>query len=374
MASERRLTPDRALDSYAGSRQARQDGPSDARAPWQPYAHSDQQQQHRSYAHTSQDRRPRDDGFFAARRQQRESSSLTIWPDSPPRPAPESSVGQREPSGSSRKDRHRSSRRDHGSSSRRRHHDSQDESEGRYAEDKDRSDRKRHRDSRKHSSSRRHQASRDDSRDREPKRMRPDDDPMSASDSDSPSPGDAVSKHIQHAVDEDDLWVEKGPPSSSKVRAASPAADFASRGNSVAAAVVRSEIAQAAEESDEEVGPMPEGFTKGTKLNPKAYGLALRPGEGAAMAAYAAEGARIPRRGEVGIGQEEINRFESVGYVMSGNRHKKMNAVRLRKENQVITAEEKRGMLKLQAEEKAKREQQIVSSFRELVDTRLKKA
>jgi hypothetical protein len=39
--------------------------------------------------------------------------------------------------------------------------------------------------------------------------------------------------------------------------------------------------------------------------------------------------------------------------------------VRLRKENQVITAEEKRGILKMQAEEKAKRESQIVASFRE---------
>lgn len=42
-----------------------------------------------------------------------------------------------------------------------------------------------------------------------------------------------------------------------------------------------------------------------------------------------------------------------------------MNAVRIRKENQVISAEEKRGILKMQAEEKAKREGQIVSSFRE---------
>jgi hypothetical protein len=42
-----------------------------------------------------------------------------------------------------------------------------------------------------------------------------------------------------------------------------------------------------------------------------------------------------------------------------------MNAVRIRKENQVISAEEKRGILKMQAEEKAKREGQIISSFRE---------
>lgn len=38
-----------------------------------------------------------------------------------------------------------------------------------------------------------------------------------------------------------------------------------------------------------------------------------------------------------------IEKFEDAGYVMSGSRHRRMNAVRVRKENQVITAEEKRG-------------------------------
>ncbi len=53
------------------------------------------------------------------------------------------------------------------------------------------------------------------------------------------------------------------------------------------------------------------------------------------MAAYVAEGKRIPRRGEVGLQAEEIEKFESLGYVMSGSRHSRMNAVRVRKENQV---------------------------------------
>jgi hypothetical protein len=39
--------------------------------------------------------------------------------------------------------------------------------------------------------------------------------------------------------------------------------------------------------------------------------------------------------------------------------------VQIRKENQVITAEEKRAFLKTQQEEKAKREAEIVASFRE---------
>lgn len=53
------------------------------------------------------------------------------------------------------------------------------------------------------------------------------------------------------------------------------------------------------------------------------------------MAAFAKAGERIPRRGEIGMTAEEIEMFESTGYVMSGNRHARMNAIRMRKENQV---------------------------------------
>ena len=55
------------------------------------------------------------------------------------------------------------------------------------------------------------------------------------------------------------------------------------------------------------------------------------------MAAFAKSGARIPRRGEIGMSDEEIKMYETVGYVMSGSRHSRMNAVRMRKENQVCT-------------------------------------
>lgn len=50
------------------------------------------------------------------------------------------------------------------------------------------------------------------------------------------------------------------------------------------------------------------------------YGKALLPGEGAAMAAYIADGKRIPRRGEIGLTSGEIEEYEDVGYVMSGSR------------------------------------------------------
>lgn len=38
------------------------------------------------------------------------------------------------------------------------------------------------------------------------------------------------------------------------------------------------------------------------------------------MAAYVADGKRIPRRGEIGLTCDEIDSFENVGYVMSGSR------------------------------------------------------
>lgn len=50
-----------------------------------------------------------------------------------------------------------------------------------------------------------------------------------------------------------------------------------------------------------------------------------------------------------------------------------MNAVRMRKENQVISAEEKRGILKLQREERERREAILREEFKELVQDNLKK-
>lgn len=92
------------------------------------------------------------------------------------------------------------------------------------------------------------------------------------------------------------------------------------------------------------------------------------------MAAFLQEdpSVRIPRRGEIGLTSDEIANFESVGYVMSGSRHKRMNAVRIRKENQVISAEERRGILKLQKEERQRRETILREEFQELVSEKLK--
>lgn len=128
---------------------------------------------------------------------------------------------------------------------------------------------------------------------------------------------------------------------------------------------------------DEEVGPQPMFKTNSSKrIDERSYGGALLRGEGSAMAAFLQDGteSRIPRRGEIGLTPDEIAMYEDVGYVMSGSRHRRMNAVRMRKENQVISAEEKRGILKLQKEERERREAILREEFSELVNERLKGA
>ncbi len=118
------------------------------------------------------------------------------------------------------------------------------------------------------------------------------------------------------------------------------------------------------EDNDETVGPLPKSSIQ---LNTRDYGRALLPGEGAAMAAFIAEGKRIPRRGEIGLTSEEIDSFESVGFVMSGSRHRRMEAVRLRKENQIYSADEKRALAMFNKEERTKRESKILSQFKDMV-------
>ena len=43
-------------------------------------------------------------------------------------------------------------------------------------------------------------------------------------------------------------------------------------------------------------------------------------GEAAAIADYVEEGKRIPRRGEIGLTSDQIENYETQGYIMSGSR------------------------------------------------------
>lgn len=122
------------------------------------------------------------------------------------------------------------------------------------------------------------------------------------------------------------------------------------------------------------VGPEPVmSLQNGNAGDRMDFGGALLPGEGAAMANYVKAGKRIPRRGEIGLTSNEITCFEDEGYVMSGSRHRRMEAVRIRKENQVYSADEKRALAMFNYEERAKRETKILSDFRELVHTKINK-
>lgn len=89
------------------------------------------------------------------------------------------------------------------------------------------------------------------------------------------------------------------------------------------------------------------------------------------QAAYIADGKRIPRRGEIGLTCDEISNFEDVGYVMSGSRHRRMEAVRIRKENQIYSADEKRALAMFSKEERQKRENKILGQFKEMIHSKL---
>jgi len=127
------------------------------------------------------------------------------------------------------------------------------------------------------------------------------------------------------------------------------------------------------ESSEEEDGPAPMPSAEGTGGVGEAvsYGGALLPGEGAAIAQYVQKNMRIPRRGEVGWNGQEIEKLEKTGYVMSGSRHARMNAIRIRKENQVYSAEEKRALALIQYEEKQQAESKVMNDFRSMLEDRL---
>jgi len=132
------------------------------------------------------------------------------------------------------------------------------------------------------------------------------------------------------------------------------------------------------DEDDLEAGPMPMpepeemgAASKGSRgVN---YGGALLPGEGQAIAQFVQKNMRIPRRGEIGWSSTEVENLENMGYVMSGSRHKRMNAIRIRKENQVYSAEEKRALALITFEEKQQKENKLLTDFREMLQARLEK-
>ncbi|KAK4057010.1 hypothetical protein OIO90_001910 [Microbotryomycetes sp. JL221] len=314
--------------------------------------------------------------FFEARRKERDNSTVTIWAQSPRSP-------QRSPSPEGRK-----SSRKHKSSRRRRDHSPDDSS------DSDSDDDRRRRSSKKNKSSSSHRKKSSSHRDRDGDRHHSSKHRSSRHHSDDSESDRDDDRHRRHGSsskrdqsrdrnvdnDKEELARRRDDRRSSRGKSESREVESST-------AVVHKDVdrkhdddddddewvekpTEAALDDADEVGPLPVN-AQNAKMARGAYGGALLRGEGDAMAAYVQDGVRIPRRGEIGLASEQIERYEQAGYVMSGSRHRRMNAVRVRKENQVISAEEKRGILKLQAEEKAKRENEIVASFREMVSQKL---
>lgn len=127
-----------------------------------------------------------------------------------------------------------------------------------------------------------------------------------------------------------------------------------------------------ADDSEEEMGPAPLSQLRAEERRVR-YGGDLLPGEGAALASYVQQNLRIPRRGEIGWSGDAIDQLEGKGYVMSGSRHRRMNAVRIRKENQVYSAEERRALAAISLEERQARESRVVGDLRALLHQRLQK-
>ncbi|EDV30415.1 uncharacterized protein Dana_GF22949 [Drosophila ananassae] len=206
----------------------------------------------------------------------------------------------------------------------------------------------------------------------------------SSEDSSDDTTSSSSSSEDESETEEEDVWLEKtaeGIRKSKKKKSSNSKKDKKSKkkkkkrksereekAKKSSSSSSKSKIKNGAPHNDEDVGP---SLRTGGSLNQKDFGRALLPGEGAAMAAYIAEGKRIPRRGEIGLTSDEIANFESVGYVMSGSRHRRMEAVRIRKENQLYSADEKRALAMFSKEERQKRENKILSQFKDMIHSKL---
>lgn len=183
--------------------------------------------------------------------------------------------------------------------------------------------------------------------------------------SDSQSKGSSIKKKRRSESESEKSLSDAGPDS--ELELSLPIVEDAKEAEINAEVLELKEIIESrkklAADNDLPVGPMPLPKADGHI----SYGGALRPGEGDAIAQYVQQGKRIPRRGEVGLSADEIQKFENLGYVMSGSRHQRMNAIRIRKENQVYSAEDKRALAMFNYEEKAKRETKVMADLQRLV-------
>ncbi|KAF9050443.1 ras-induced vulval development antagonist-domain-containing protein [Panaeolus papilionaceus] len=318
--------------------------------------------------------------FMESRRLQREASVVDIWPPSPKEPARALSPARKKSSKRSKRRRSVSSDSDSSEEERRRK-EKKEKKRAKRKEKEERREKKKHRrsrsrardseddesdDDRRHRT--KHRRTRSPERERERDRNRDRDEEDDRRDHRhrhrTRSKSLSRSKSPEQTEGRMDIDRQDKPQHHPSVLASS-----ASKSRQVSSAPSQEDS------DDDEVGPQPMYKATGNKkVDERAYGGALLRGEGSAMAAFLQDGteSRIPRRGEIGLTSDEIAKYEDVGYVMSGSRHKRMNAVRMRKENQVISAEEKRGILKLQKEERDRRELILREELLEMMNEKLK--
>ncbi|KAM5534571.1 hypothetical protein V8D89_011775 [Ganoderma adspersum] len=323
--------------------------------------------------------------FMDSRRLQRDASTITVWPPSPKHPTrldsptrdskrnKKSSKRRRDDDSDTDSDDSEEDRRRRERKERKKARKEKKEQEREREKDRDRDHRRRRSRSRRYSddedSDDKRRQPRERTRSKSPRRI---EDRRSATRTRSPEP------RPPSTPDEDDEWVEK-PVAGIASSLSQALQSGALPPPPVPTSAKGKELAFDDEDysDDDGVGPQPLGAKTASsraKVDERQYGGALLRGEGSAMAAFLKDGTdvRIPRRGEIGLSSNEIAAFEGVGYVMSGSRHRRMNAVRMRKENQVISAEEKRGILKLQQEERERREMILREEFEQLVQEKLK--
>nr|CAD2198490.1 unnamed protein product [Meloidogyne enterolobii] len=140
------------------------------------------------------------------------------------------------------------------------------------------------------------------------------------------------------------------------------------------------QVAQTKKEEAAIVGPsIPEHIQQ--KLNPAAASSDIRldaalcsdkyvKRRGSSNGSLCCPGKKNSEEREIGLTSEEIAVFEVAGYVMSGTRHKAMEATRLRKENQILTAEEKRLLKTFSIDQRNKKEETVLKQFRDLISSK----
>ena len=122
------------------------------------------------------------------------------------------------------------------------------------------------------------------------------------------------------------------------------------------------------QDSSDDEGPMPLPEGQQAQQQSADYGKALRPGEGAAIAAYVQKNMRVPRRGEIGLKSTEIEKLRGRGlrHVRLAPRAHERRA-HPEGEPGVYSAEEKRALTLITFEEKQQAENKTMAQFRDML-------